>query len=299
MTPRRQHGAVLLMVAIVLATVAALAVGVNTMASAESRSAQGAYEVRAAAYLADAGVAAIKWSSQVNGCARAVVPATALGGGSFEAWVVDPKDKPKKIDIVASGAVNGIRSRPLERKQVTLYDLSKTESSRLTKDARDLTIDSTKDDDSDDDEEWLMLTFNSAHALLFWETKDIKKETLVLSATLTLTPYTSNGTGGAVAIARLTTKWDDDATWRRPGEDKARWDGGNYVALPAATAAVAGAATTQWDVTELVNGWVSGQFTNYGMLLRLANPGPSVRFYSLDASSSRRPVLHMLSAKPC
>lgn len=299
MRPRRQHGAVLLMVAIVLATVAALAVGVNRLASAESRSALSDYDGRAAAYLADAGVAAARWTSQVAGCTSKAIPLTALGGGTFSIEPPQSYGKVKKLDIVARGAVNGVTLRTLERKQVTLYDLSKTESVRLTKDALDLTIDSTDDDDGNDDEQWLKLEFNSAHALLYWGMNDIKTDALVLSATLTLMPYGSNGTGGTVAIHRITTQWDDDATWKEPRDDATRWNGGNYIATPAATAAVAGNAATQWDVTELVNDWFRGSFKNYGMLLRLTNPGPGVRFDSVDASSSRRPVLQVHSARQC
>jgi len=297
MTPRRQQGAVLLMVAIVLATVAALAVGVNTLASTEARAARDDYQARAAGYLADAGVAAARWTNQAAGCTSASIGPTALGAGTFAAEVPSVKGTARKIDIAASGAVGGVTLRTLERKQVTLYNLSRTETVKLTEKARDITIDRT-DDDTDDDDKQLWLAFDSAHALLYWAMGDIK-DALVLSATLALTPDGSNGAGAVVAVQRLTTPWNDDASWKRPHDDAPRWDGGNYLAQPAATATVAGAAIAQWDVTELVNGWFGGQFPNHGMLLRLANPGPSVRFHSLDASSSRRPVLQVLSARRC
>jgi hypothetical protein len=35
------------------------------------------------------------------------------------------------------------------------------------------------------------------------------------------------------------------------------------------------------------------------MLPRLASPGATVRFHSLDASSSRQPVLQVQSARQC
>ena len=298
MTPRRQHGAVLLMVAIVLATVAALAAGVNGLTRFESGSVRGDYQDRAAAYLADAGMAAARWKNQVAGCTSQTIAPTALGGGTFKADVPVQKGTVKKIDIVATGAVDGVALRTQERKQVTLHDLRTTETVRLTKDALDFTIDRT-DDDSDDDDVTLWLAFDEAHALLYWAMNDIKKDALVLSATLTLTPDGSNGTGAVVAVQRLTTRWDDDATWKEPRDDAPPWHGGNYIAQPAATASVAGLSTAQWDVTDLVSGWFGGQFPNYGMLLRLASPGPTVRFYSLDASSSRSPVLQVLSARQC
>ena len=299
MTPQRQHGAVLMMVVIVLATVAALAVGVNGLTRFESGSVRGDYQDRAASYLADAGVAAARWKNQVAGCTSQAIAATALGGGTFKADVPVQKGTAKKIDIVATGAVDGVALRTLERKQVTLHDLSTTETVRLAKDALDLTIDRTDDDDSDDDDVRLWLAFDEAHALLYWAMNDIKKDALVLSATLTLTPDGSNGAGAVVAVQRVTTKWDDDATWKEPRDDATRWDGGDYIAQPAATATVAGLSTAQWDVTDLVIGWFGGLFPNHGMLLRLTNPGPSVRFHSLDASSSQRPVLQVLSARQC
>lgn len=297
MTLRRQRGAVLLMVSVVLATVAALALGVNQLSLGESRAAQGDYDARAAAYLADAGVAAARWRNQVAGCTSSAVAPTALGGGTFSAAVPAVKGTAKKIDIAATGAVNGA-ARTVQRRQVILYNLAKTESVKLAKDALDLTIDVLQND-ADDDDERLWLAFGGAHALLYWAMNDIKTDAIVLSATLTLTPYGSNGAGGAVAVQRVTTRWNDDATWSRPREEAARWNGGDYADPPAATAAVAGAASAGWDLTELVDGWFGGRFPNYGMLLRLANPGPGVRFYSLDASASRRPVLQVLSARQC
>jgi len=298
MMPQRQRGAVLLMVSIVLATVAALAVAVNQLASVESRSTHGDYEGRAATYLADAGVAAARWTNQVAGCTSRTIAPTALGSGTFSADVPAVPGKAKTLDIIATGAVTGGIARTLQRKQVTLSDLSKIESVRLTNNARDITIDVLQSE-SDDDDERLWLRFEGAHALLFWGMNDIKTDAKVLSATLTLTPYGSNGTGGTVAVQRVTTRWDDNATWSRPREEVTRWNGGNYVDQPAAVATVAGSATSEWDLTDLVDGWFTGQLPNYGILLRLAKPAPTVIFHSLDASSSRRPALQVLFARRC
>lgn len=299
MTPRRQHGAVLLMVAIVLATVAALAVGVNGLTRFESGSVRGDYQGRAASYLADAGVAAARWKNQVAGCTSQAIAPTALGGGTFKADVPVQKGTVKKIDIVATGAVDGVALRTLERKQVTLHDLTRAETVRLTKDALNLTIDRTDDDDDNEDDKQLWLAFDEAHALLYWAMDDIKNNSLVLSAALTLTPDGSNGAGAVVAVQRVTKEWDDDATWKETGHDDARWSGGDYITQPAATATTAGLSPAQWDLTDLVDGWYSGRLLNYGMLLRLASPGPTVRFYSIDASSSRQPVLQVQSARQC
>lgn len=295
MRPRRQHGAVLLMVSIVLATVAALAVGVNRLASGETLSTHADYQGRAATYLADAGVAAARWKNQVAGCTREKVDPIALGAGTFSAKVTAAG---KQIDIEAEGALKGGVTRTLQRKKVTLHDLRTAETIKLTKDPRNVTIDVLRGE-WDDDDERLWLGFDGAHTLLYWAMNDIKKDALILSATLTLTPYGANGSGGAVSVHRLTTRWDDEATWNRPREEAPRWNGGDYLDPPVATATVAGSASTDWDVTDLVNGWFTGQLPNHGMLLRLANPAPTVHFHSLEASSSRHPVLQVLSAREC
>lgn len=305
MRRQRQDGAVLLVVSLALATIAALAVGMNRAAGAQAGSVRIDYERRAAGYLAEAGVAAAKWSNQVGGCTSASVAATPLGAGSFAATVPRQNGRVKTIKITGTGTVNGdtVRSLPPAKpKPFDLFDLSKQEPPELLKGSRDITIDILRsdDDDDDDDDAPLRLVHGSAHALLQFSTDKIKKEWRVLSATLTLTPDRSNGVGGPVAVHRLTTAWDDEASWSRPTEDAPRWNGGNYVAVPAATANVAGTLATDWNVKGLVDEWISGA-PNHGMLLRLTAPtsAATVRFYRLEASTARRPTLRVLVAKPC
>ena len=194
MRRQRQDGAVLLVVSLALATIAALAVGMNRAAGAQAGSVRIDYERRAAAYLAEAGVAAAKWSNQVGGCTSASVAATPLGAGSFAATVPRQNGRIKTITIDGTGTVNGdtVRSLPTRQSGVML-DLSKQEPV-LLKGSRDITIDILRsDDDDDDDDAPLRLVHGSAHALLQFSTGEIKKDWRMLSATLTLTPDGSNG----------------------------------------------------------------------------------------------------------
>lgn len=300
MTLSRQRGAVLLMVSMLLATIAALAFGMNRAASVEARSVRVDYERRAASYLAEAAVANAKWINQVSGCTTQPVPDTPLGAGRFSASVPWQNKSAKMIDIAATGAVNGSTVQTLQRNKVALLNLSQIDSIKLTNNAMDATIDYARQDDDDDDDAPLSLVFQKSHALLYWAMSDIRGGSRILYATLTLTPYGSNGTGGAVAVHRLTTRWDDDdVSWSRPDDDAARWNGGDYVEQASATAGVAGYAAAEWNVTDLVAGWYSNQLPNHGMLLRLTGPAPTVRFHNGEASSSRRPTLLVVSARPC
>jgi len=294
---QRQRGALLLMVALVLATIAALAVGMNRVSGAEAGSVRRDYEARAAGYLAEAGVAAATWRNQVGGCTSANVDPVMLNGGTFSASVPSVKGVAKKIDIVAAGTVGGDTTRTLARLQVTLHDLSKLELVKLTKGERNVTIDMWKSDYDEDDP--LALVYGSSNALLFWDMNDIKKDALVLGATLTLTPTILSGGTGTVTLHRVTTRWNDDANWSRPRDEAARWNGGDYIGAIAATVNMAGYSPVAWDVTALVDDWFNGRWPNEGLLLRLTAPVPTVRFYSLDASSTRRPLLQVVSARQC
>ena len=298
MTRGRQGGAVLLVVSLALATIAALAVGMNRAAGAQAGSVRIDYERRAAAYLAEAGVAAAKWSNQVGGCTSASVAATPLGAGSFAATVPRQNGHIKTISITGTGTVNGdtVRSLPT-RPSGDMLDLSK-QVPELLKGSRDITIDILRSDD--DDNAPLRLVHGSAHALLQFSTDRIKEDWRVLSATLTLTPDGSNGVGGPVAVHRLTTAWDDEASWSwSTREPLALWNGGNYVAAPASTANVAGTLATDWNVKDLVDEWISG-VPNHGMLLRLTAPtsAATLRFHRLKAPTAR-PTLRVMVAKPC
>ena len=298
---RRQQGALLLMVSLALATIAALALGMNRAAGVDAGSVRRDYEMRAAGYLAEAGVASSKWVNEVSGCTSKSLTSVALGAGTFSATVPESKGKAKKLDITASGALNGALNgdtvRTLAPRQVTLYDLLNIETVKLTKGARNVTIDMWKSEY--DDEDPLVLTFDTSHALLYWDLNDIKKDALVLSASLTLTHAPFSGGTGTVALHRVTTRWNDDANWTRPREEGVRWNGGDYIGAASASTGVTLAGTLTWDVTGLVDDWFSGRAPNEGLLLRLASAAPILRFYSLDAASARRPVLQVASARPC
>lgn len=305
---RRQSGALLLMVALILATLAALSIGLNRAATADLRTVQEIYSARAAGYLADAAVATAKWTNQVAGCTNTSIARTTLGNGTFAATVT--KAPSKKLNIVATGTAPGNTLRTLERKEVNLVDFSKTESRDLGGAELDTTVALLR---------WLPANSateldlaESSFALLFWPVGEIKPDAQVLTAALILTQSSSGSTPRQVSVRRMMTAWDANAMWAqsrafvgwtgRPNRlagESGPGEGGDYAASPVATTTVAGATTYRWDVTGLVDGWASGRLVNYGMLLRLPPNGGAVSFYSDNAASSRRPVLRVVSAKTC
>ena len=290
--PRREDGALLLMVALLLATLAALAFGINRAGSVELRSINDDYEGRAAAYLADAGVAAARWSGQVGACVTRPVGPIALGAGTV---TVDIK-KEDIIDITATATVNGA-TRTVTRNKMQLYDLRQTERIDISDDTTDTTIVTPSAAPLEKDQT-LRLVSGKSHILMKWDLDEIDDDVLVVSATLNLVPTTISGVVRQVAAHRVTTEWDKGATWikARPASN---WNGGDYTNAVLATAGV-GSLAVNWDLTGLFDGWASERLPAYGVLLRLVNADQTVNFYSREAPFAfQRPMLQIVRAKEC
>jgi hypothetical protein len=292
MMPRRQEGALLLMVALLLATLAALAFGINRAGSVELRSINDDYEGRAAAYLAEAGIAAARWSGQVGACVTRPVGPIALGAGTV---TVDIK-RENIIDVTATATVNGA-TRAVTGSGLQLYDLKQTERVDMSDDTIDTTI-VTPSAGPLEKEQTLRLVSGKSHILMDWNLKPIEGNVLVLSATLNLVPTTISGTLRQVAAYRVTTPWDRGATWikARPASN---WNGGDYTSAALATVDV-GNLAVNWDLTGLFDGWASKRLPPNGVLLRLVDADQTVSFYSREAFlPGMRPLLQIVRARKC
>lgn len=290
--PRRQDGALLLMVSLLLATLAALAFGINRAGSVELRSINDDYEGRAAAYLAEAGVAAARWSGQVGACVTRPVGPIALGAGTVTVEI----KKEDIIDITATATVNGA-TRTVTRNKMQLYDLRQTERIDISDDTTDTTIVTPSAAPLEKDQT-LRLVSGKSHILMKWDLDEIDDDVLVVSATLNLVPTTISSVVRQVAAHRVTTEWDKGATWikARPASN---WNGGDYTNAVLATAGV-GSLAVNWDLTGLFDGWASKRLPINGVLLRLVNADQSVNFYSREAPFAfQRPMLQIVRAKEC
>jgi len=292
MMPRRQEGALLLMVALLLATLAALAFGINRAGSVELRSINDDYEGRAAAYLAEAGVAAARWSGQVGACVTRQVGPIALGGGTVTITIKSEDI----IDVTATATVNGAM-RTVTRNGLQLYDLRQTERVDISDETTDTTIVNPSAGPLEK-EQTLRLVSGKSHILMKWDIDEIDDDVLVVSATLNMVPTTISGVVRQVAAHRVTTEWDKGATWikARPASN---WNGGAYTDAVLASAGV-GSVAVNWDLTGLFDGWAGERLPPIGVLLRLVDADQAVNFYSREAPlSGMRPLLRIVRAKKC
>lgn len=281
----------LLMVALLLATLAALAFGMHRAGSVELRSINDDYEGRAAAYVAEAGIAAVRWSSQLNDCKSTSYKDEPFGAGTFTA---SARENSGRITITASGKFNGAVRTPKER-EVRIYKFYDPKYFDIDDDVKDTTI---APQSPPLDKEHLRLVSNGAHILMSWKLDDVDDDVRVLSATLTLVQASAGSTERRIAVHRVTAPWDSSATWTRPRAG-ATWNGGAYHSAVLASTTVTRTGPAILNVTGLLDSWAAERFTEHGLLLRLPDEGQQATFYSNEASDSRRPLLRVVAADKC
>ena len=290
---RRESGVLLLTVALLLAVMAALAVGLNRAAGMDLQSVSAEYDRRSAAYLADAAFAAAKWKNQAK-CASDNLDAMSLGDGTISASVT--KGKAHQIAINATGTTATRLSRTVTRDKVDIYNFGSTETKDLGGGIQDTYIYANQGAAMNADKSLVLA--DQSNALLSWTTTDIPKDSEVLKATLTLVQNGGSGTQRTVNLHRVTTQWDASATWTR-ARPLVGWTGGDYDPQVIASTVVTGSGTYSMDLTMLTDAWYNKVLSNYGMLLRLPNPGQSVTFYSHEAASNQQPDLTVTFSKLC
>ncbi|TQK05558.1 DNRLRE domain-containing protein [Herbaspirillum sp. SJZ107] len=291
---RRESGVLALTVALLLAVMAAAAFGMHRAAGMDVQAVSAEYDRRSAAYLAEAGVAAGKWYNQIK-CGNAVPSAFSLVPGATLNINV-AKVAPHQIAVSATATTAAGSTSTLVRNPIDIYNLGSTEQKALGGGVRDTYIDASLTAPKNTDTS--LVLSSQSNALLFWDTKDIPKDSMVLSAFLTLVQNGSSGEKRTVNLHRVTTQWDDKATWTTPRPGVA-WNGGDYDPQVIASFDARSDSSYTLDLTALVSAWYNGTQPVYGMLLRLPNPGQGVTFYSREAPTVQEPALNVTFSKLC
>jgi hypothetical protein len=138
-------------------------------------------------------------------------------------------------------------------------------------------------------------------ALVKFDLSDLPAGSMILSASLELYKWFGVAEDGRTYTAnRLTSPWmETGVTWReRDGVNSWGARGGDFTTEDAAAVVVPdGGGWVNWDVTAMVEGWVSGSHVNHGFLLKDRYEDGDVNkyaaFWSREYGSdpSRRPRL--------
>ncbi len=157
-----------------------------------------------------------------------------------------------------------------------------------------------------DDETWVATgNNNEAHAVFHFGMTAIPAGARIVEATLSLHHRNGNDPDVPISVHRITIPWlEDEATWNER-ENGTVWgtSGGDFDPTPVSTTLVGPASNVryEWDVTSLVQGWIDGEYPDYGLLLKTDAPGIfGERFETSDhADPTRRPSLTVRYACEC
>ena len=153
---------------------------------------------------------------------------------------------------------------------------------------------------------------NDDNSLLQFDLGRIPFGATIVSARLELFQFLTATPGGTVGVHRVARDWDEGTNNGSPGTG-ASWTkatqtgnwatpGGDFDASPVSTTALGAGVTGYygWDITPLVQGWVSGTYANDGLILSAAAPGTDVAFHSSDhGTETERPRLTVTYGCEC
>jgi CshA-type fibril repeat protein len=117
--------------------------------------------------------------------------------------------------------------------------------------------------------------------LIRFDLSSIPSSATITSATFSLVKTGLNNTSQTVNVHRITNDWTEGTGGCMGTNGVANWNtrmtglswttaGGDFDATAIASVAVVGNATYNWSVTSLVQDWVSGTYSNYGLIVKYA-----------------------------
>ncbi len=298
---------------LVISVVAAVAFLMNRESAMDIRVAGGAADGDAARYVAEAGLRHAMWRTITGACSGYTLSATPFGGHSYE--VVFTPDSGSPVSVTATGTLASGAKQTLSRQGVRINeastgfilepDASAGDDTRLYEwkptwnygQATNLAV-----------EGWVN---SKSHSLIRFDLSSIPAGAEITGAVLELYQNAPSSNGGTVYIHRLTRDWvegevasgtGNGATWLE-SEPGIPWTtpGGDFdlAAYALTTIPVGVQGWFKWDVTDLVEGWHSGAYPNFGLLLRPGTDATGLYFSSSDDVASKHPRLIIAYACEC
>ena len=279
----KPRGFVLVTSVLLLMLLATAVFLVTRQASTASDRAVRADDAATAEYVARAGLAHARWVANNSGCTGYDLPQTSFGGGTYDATFTPTDDSPVAV-LVKGGSSSGASSSMTAN--FAVFDVSNALHMTLQ-----MTASSGKDAMPDDfyDErnyggaDYLQITSQPSwnqRPLLEFDLSKIPANARVQSARLEL-KQTSVNSPGVAGVHRVMRSWvegtksgtgqPDGSTWKTyDGIDPWAALGGDFDSTLYGQASITSATDgqwLQWDISELVDGWVSGAFPNFGLML--------------------------------
>lgn len=278
---RRARGMLLLPVALALAVTGAVAWTMVRDGSMRSAATDAEYDTEVARYLAEAALSLARWQNDKLGCGSAVAFGSfSLPGGTLKTSDVHAVTGGISVDVSSltsrGGSVRITRTVPLHS------IAARTEASIGGAAGSDTYLRSGSGTPSDNS--YLEITDGSERGVIQFSLAAVPSDALVVWSELRLYQFNNKSTGQTqtLYVNRLTHSWSaGTATWTFPWTTP----GGDYIAEPVGSIAIAGNQQYSLRVDALADGWLRQWLPNYGVLLYSSGMAQA-RFASLDSSSN-------------
>jgi|CXWL01.1.fsa_nt_gi hypothetical protein len=311
--PRIQNGFILLPVVLAITLIAALSFLMNREGSMAVNQLGGETDGTQALYTAKAGINHMQWQANNANCTGySNLNTVNLGTNSYNATISPTSNSP--VSIQATGTDANGASYTINRDRVKVYQPYTTITLQLGTDAgMDAAISS------------LLSTINYGAAgegiskigpvlqnqLIQFDLSSIPSKAAIVSATLQLFQKSASS-ATIVSAHRINKTWlegtkngsgtADGVTWKTTDGSTA-WtaNGGDYDNSPITRTTLTPPNNTPayWNISSLVQDWISGKVANYGLLLK-AEDNVIASFASKeDATAANRPKLIIIYTCEC
>lgn len=316
----RPTGFLLLPVTLLLAVIGAISFVLVQDIGTASRPA--GREAERARLLAEAGIAQATWQlNQLTTCSGySNLPATTIGSDQYQVTVSPTSGSP--VTLTATGTLGS----GLSGSRVTLKrQVYKTAGSQLTYTLKtgtagsDAYLDTTNPDKNYGGSDKLILQQGSDYPLLRFDLSTLPTGSRIVEAKLMLyrsAPGTFTLSTRNVDAYRLLEPWVEGTKNGSSSADGTTWQARDgTVAWQSAAGTIEttsaldtphihfyiwGTAWMEWNITNLVQGWVDGRYPNYGLMLRPTTSVTTEEYASAEADdSTRTPKLVIKYVAPC
>lgn len=271
--------------------------------------ARGDAQTQQARYVAEAGINHALWLTNSSNCTAYPGPLTAnFGAHAYTVNVTPTSGSP--VSLTSTSTLFDSTSRSLSRNNISIFQTPEPPLILQpgTEGIDTYVINRVGNDEHNNygNDTQMRIGTGDAHPLIKFDLSSIPTNARIIEVQLALHfEQADNISAAQMSVHRLTQPWaEEQATWNiyKTGTSWATL-GGDYDSNVTAITTVSNVNNTwfSWNITELMSDWVSGAFTNHGLLLRVANGNViNARFTSSDgAVSSNHPKLTITYACEC
>jgi hypothetical protein len=237
--------------------------------------------------------------------ATAIVP-TGTVVQTKQLYLSDPSQALDRIDPVATADGTTAQTATLGSTSSTL-DLTATMDNVMSSTSPTINNGSCTQINADGDTG----SGQRSRSLIQFDLSSLPPGATITSATLTLMKEGGDDVADNVSVHRITNSWTQGtgcsvaavSNWNQRATGT-NWTtaGGDFIAGQEATTSVAANGSYTWNVTNMVQGWIAGTFSNNGLLVKMVNETTSGNwkiFASTESTTSaNRPKLSITYSLP-